>query len=59
MMGNALLKYLVIINQQMSYSEERNDVIFSDGLQETRSSGQGLKTCTHGGEEGANHNDPG
>lgn len=44
---------------EISYSKERNDVIFSNGLQEARSSCQGLKSCTHCGEEGANHNDPG
>lgn len=48
---SVLFRYFVIINQKISHSKERDDVIFSNGLQEARSSGQGLKSCTHCGEE--------
>lgn len=41
------------------YPEERNDAISGDSLKETGRSCQTLKPCPTGGEEGAEHNDPG
>lgn len=47
-------KYVLIA----SHPQERNDVVFSDGLQQARSSGQRLEAGTTGGEKRANHNHP-
>lgn len=42
-----------------SHPQERDDVVFSDGLQQARSSGQRLEAGATRGEKRANHNHPG
>ena len=41
------------------YSQEGDDAVPGDGLQQAGGPGQALKARPAGGEEGANHDDPG
>ena len=48
----------MVLRDVCTHSQERDDAIARDSLEETWRSGQTLKPRPTGGEEGANHDDP-